>query len=198
MPEGESTKRGLPLEEKREKMLQIFYDSQDFYLGWDEGIKTTKKGESALFTIPAELAYGESGSPPTILPNATLQFDVVKDICKDGGIYKKIVQKGEKWENPKDLVAVTVNYEVRLEDGTLRSASSKQVFVFPMIFQLSISDRNVTPYQEKFYRRVSDGIVTDDFLTEIIPRDFRRKKLPTEFRHMSSVGVSDRIPTDSN
>lgn len=78
--------------------------------GWDEGIKTMKKGENAIFTIPPELAYGESGSPPTIPPNATLQFDVellswtsVKDICKDGGIFKKILVEGEKWENPKDL-----------------------------------------------------------------------------------------------
>jgi FK506-binding protein 4/5 len=29
--------------------------------GWDLGIKTMKKGENALFTIPAELAYGEAG-----------------------------------------------------------------------------------------------------------------------------------------
>lgn len=78
--------------------------------GWDEGIKTMKKGENAIFTIPPELAYGESGSPPTIPPNATLQFDVellswtsVKDICKDGGVIKKILTEGEKWENPKDL-----------------------------------------------------------------------------------------------
>ncbi|KAE8686833.1 FK506-binding protein 1 [Hibiscus syriacus] len=44
--------------------------------GWDEGVKTMKKGENALFTIPPELAYGESGFPPSIPPDATLQFDI--------------------------------------------------------------------------------------------------------------------------
>nr|GFA52634.1 peptidyl-prolyl cis-trans isomerase FKBP62-like [Tanacetum cinerariifolium] len=98
--------------------------------GWDLGIKTMKKGENAVFTIPADLAYGEAGSPPTIPPSATLKFDVellswvsVKDICKDGGIFKKIVKEGGKWENPKDLDEVIVNYEVRLEDGTLVAKS---------------------------------------------------------------------------
>ncbi|CAN1302162.1 Peptidyl-prolyl cis-trans isomerase FKBP62 [Linum perenne] len=94
--------------------------------GWDLGIKTMKKGENAIFTIPAELAYGASGSPPTIPPNATLQFDVellswssVKDICKDGGIFKKIVVEGEKWENPKDLDEVFVKLIGKLENGTV-------------------------------------------------------------------------------
>ncbi|KAI4344898.1 hypothetical protein L6164_012080 [Bauhinia variegata] len=78
--------------------------------GWDEDIKTMKIGENAIFTIPPELAYGEFGSPLTFPPNATLQFDVellswtsVKDICKDGGMLKKIITAGEKWDNPKDL-----------------------------------------------------------------------------------------------
>lgn len=78
--------------------------------GWDIGIKTMKKGENAIFTIPPELAYGETGSPPTIPSNATLQFDVellswksVKDICGDGGLFKKVLVEGEKWEKPKDL-----------------------------------------------------------------------------------------------
>lgn len=103
--------------------------------GWDQGIKTMKKGENSLFTIPSELAYGESGSPPTIPPNATLQFDVellswtsVKDICKDGGIFKKILTEGEKWENPKDLDEVFVKYEARLEDGTLVGKSDGAEF----------------------------------------------------------------------
>ncbi|KAK3017471.1 hypothetical protein RJ639_006421 [Escallonia herrerae] len=97
--------------------------------GWDIGIKTMKKGENAIFTIPPELAYGETGSS-SIPPNATLQFDVellswvsVKDICKDGGIFKKVLVEGEKWENPKDLDEVLVKYEARLEDGTLIAKS---------------------------------------------------------------------------
>jgi FK506-binding protein 4/5 len=48
----------------------------------------------------------KKGEPPTIPASATLQFDVellsVWDICKDGGIFKKILKEGEKWENPKD------------------------------------------------------------------------------------------------
>lgn len=103
--------------------------------GWDEGIRTMKKGESAVFTIPPELAYGESGSPPTIPPNATLQFDVellswhsVKDICQDGGILKKILVKGDGWDKPKDLDEVSVLYEARLEDGTLISKSDGAEF----------------------------------------------------------------------
>ncbi|CAM8885181.1 unnamed protein product [Rhodiola kirilowii] len=94
--------------------------------GWDLGIKTMKKGENALFTISPELVYGEAGSPPTIPPNATLQFDVellswssVKDICKDGGVIKKIVKEGEKWENPKDLDEVLGEAHCSCEVGWL-------------------------------------------------------------------------------
>lgn len=35
-----------------------------------------KKGEKAILTCSAENAYGESGSPPQIPPNSTLEFEV--------------------------------------------------------------------------------------------------------------------------
>jgi len=101
--------------------------------GWDQGIVTMKKGEHALFTIPPELAYGSSGMPPSIPPNATLQFDVellswtnIVDVCKDGGILKRIISQGEKYEKPKDPDEVTVKYEAKLEDGTLVAKSPEE------------------------------------------------------------------------
>ncbi|KAL1339236.1 hypothetical protein AAHE18_U020500 [Arachis hypogaea] len=124
--------------------------------GWDEGIRSMKKGENALFTIPPELAYGESGSPPTIPPKATLQFDVellswtsVKDICKDGGLFKKILVEGEKWENPKDPDEVLVNYEARLEDGTLVKKSDGVEF--------TVEDGHFCPALSKAIKTMKKG-----------------------------------------
>jgi len=42
--------------------------------GWEIGLKTMKRNEIAEFSLPPELAYGERGSPPTIPPNARLDF----------------------------------------------------------------------------------------------------------------------------
>ncbi len=79
--------------------------------GWDEGVKTMKKGEKAMLTIKPEYGYGAQGSPPTIPPDATLQFEVellswnsVKDItpAKDGGVIKSIITEGEGYAMPKN------------------------------------------------------------------------------------------------
>jgi FK506-binding protein 1 len=44
--------------------------------GWDVGMMSMSIGEKAELTIIGEYAYGASGSPPTIPPNATLVFEV--------------------------------------------------------------------------------------------------------------------------
>jgi len=40
--------------------------------GWDIGVATMKKGEKVQLKLRQDYAYGESGSPPTIPPGATL------------------------------------------------------------------------------------------------------------------------------
>lgn len=42
--------------------------------GWDTGIEGLNQGTKAALIIPADLAYGEAGSPPKIGPNAELIF----------------------------------------------------------------------------------------------------------------------------
>ncbi|KAM7520923.1 hypothetical protein LguiB_019885 [Lonicera macranthoides] len=93
--------------------------------GFDHGLVTMKKGEISLFTIPPELGYGETGTF-SVPPNSTVQFEVellswitVVDLCKDGGIIKRILEKGEQSGQPGDLDEVLVKYTVMLVDGVI-------------------------------------------------------------------------------
>ena len=43
---------------------------------WTEALQKLKKGGKAQIVCPSEVAYGDSGQPPTIPPGATLSFEV--------------------------------------------------------------------------------------------------------------------------
>eukprot|EP00959_Pyramimonas_sp_CCMP1952_P250160 5229131-Pyramimonas_sp.AAC.5 len=95
--------------------------------GWDIGVATMKKGEKCILKCKADYAYGASGSPPTIPPNATLIFEVelfhwksIKDIMGDGGIIKTVRTKGEGYKKPTVDDEVTITYKATLPDGTTK------------------------------------------------------------------------------
>jgi FKBP-type peptidyl-prolyl cis-trans isomerase len=54
--------------------------------GWENGVTGMKKGGKRKLKIPPHLAYGLTGSPPKIGPDATLLFDIeLLDILPAGG-----------------------------------------------------------------------------------------------------------------
>ncbi len=61
---------------KRKEPFQFKLGQGQVIKGWDQGVPGMKVGGRRELVIPAELAYGKTGSPPTIPPNAPLVFVV--------------------------------------------------------------------------------------------------------------------------
>lgn len=86
---------------------------------WDIGVATMKIGEICQLICKPEYAYGAAGSPPKIPPNATLLFQVElfefrgEDLTEDedGGIIRRIINKGEGYTKPNEGATVEVCLE---------------------------------------------------------------------------------------
>ncbi|KAJ7976548.1 Peptidylprolyl isomerase [Quillaja saponaria] len=125
--------------------------------GWDEGVASMKKGETAIFKIPSELAYGEVGSPPLVPPNSNLIFEIemlswtaIRDLTGDGGIMKKIIKEGDGWATPREADEVLVKYEARLESGMVVSGSEEGV-------EFNIGDGYLCPAMSKAVKTMRKG-----------------------------------------
>ncbi|KAL8172060.1 hypothetical protein V2J09_023864 [Rumex salicifolius] len=100
----------------------------------DFGIATMKKGEVALFTVPFDTDMGSEASLSSgVSRKKTYQNEVelvswmtVVDVCKDGGIIKKISRKGESGRQPSDLDQVLVKYQIMSENGTVVSETEEE------------------------------------------------------------------------
>nr|XP_046916244.1 peptidyl-prolyl cis-trans isomerase FKBP2-like [Dermatophagoides farinae] len=63
-----SYKRGTP--------LKFTLGAGQVIAGWDQGMLGICVGEKRKLVIPSDLAYGSTGSPPTIPPDSSLIFEV--------------------------------------------------------------------------------------------------------------------------
>ncbi|XP_055638137.1 FK506-binding protein 59 isoform X2 [Toxorhynchites rutilus septentrionalis] len=90
---------------------------------FDMGVLTMKLGEKSILKCAPEYAYGASGSPPNIPPNATLNFELEmlgwkgEDLSpkSDRSIERFILKTGEGKKTPNDGALVKVDLVGRHE-----------------------------------------------------------------------------------
>lgn len=73
---GALAKDGAIFESSKDSGQPVTFPLANVIKGWQQGVPGMKEGGIRRLIIPAELAYGQAGSPPTIGPNEPLVFDI--------------------------------------------------------------------------------------------------------------------------
>jgi len=125
--------------------------------GWEIAARTMKKGEQAILTLSPDYAYGSSGSPPKIPPNATLTFDLelvswvsLLDVFSDGTVIKKVLEEGEGWERPGKMSEVTVKVSIKTDSQVVLQD-------YMLTFNFHVDDPRVNPLIEAVVKNMKKG-----------------------------------------
>ncbi|KAG8438482.1 hypothetical protein GDO86_004884 [Hymenochirus boettgeri] len=120
---------GTQFDSSRERKDKFTFDlgKGQVIKAWDIAVATMKVGEICQVTCKPEYAYGASGSPPKIPPNAVLVFEVElfdfqgEDLSpdEDGGIIRRILVKGEGYSKPNEGAIVEIH---------LRGSHNERIF----------------------------------------------------------------------
>lgn len=73
---GALTKTGVIFQSSKDFGSPIPFSLTQVIAGWAQGVPGMKVGGQRRLIIPAAMAYGEQGSPPSIGPNEPLVFDI--------------------------------------------------------------------------------------------------------------------------
>ncbi|XP_018106372.1 uncharacterized protein LOC431968 isoform X1 [Xenopus laevis] len=110
---------GTKFDSSRDRKDKFTFDlgKGEVIKAWDIAVATMKVGEICQIICKPEYAYGTSGSPPKIPPNAMLIFEVElfdfqgEDLSQDedGGIIRRIRVKGEGYSKPNEGAVVELH-----------------------------------------------------------------------------------------
>ncbi|TPX33850.1 hypothetical protein SmJEL517_g03289 [Synchytrium microbalum] len=136
--------------------------------GWDEGIKTMKKGEKAILCISPDYGYGSKGAGPKIPPNSTLEFEVtlinwksVNSLSDDGKVVLKMLKTDPAgWQTPKSGWEVVVSYTGRIE-----GQDEPFIQVPDFTFIIDSKDAHTPPYFSEAIKKMKKGEVGQLIIT---------------------------------
>ena len=106
------------------------YGEGVFFPGWDGIFEGKQVGDKISVDIPSEDAFGATGAPPAIPPDADLHFEI--EILNILTVDKEILEAGDG-PQPEDGQTVRVHYTGTLEDGTeFDSSAGRDPIEFPL------------------------------------------------------------------